>query len=273
VREERPKTVPTQLKVAAVVPAYNEERRIHVVLKALADNPEITEIIVVSDGSTDRTYEVAAAMPKVRAIQLPVNKGKGGAMLAGAQMTDADVLVFFDADLTGLTAAHVQKLIAPVSSGKHDMSTGVLYGARYLTDIAQFFSPGITGQRSIRRDVFLEIPGLADVGYGIELAINYYVWHHGYSCTRVYLKGVSHPMKEEKLGLIAGVISRCRMYDQMLRFRVSYELHGRPPIAKDQIKITKCEEEIVADRKKNLFFATLGVGLLAALIALFIGRR
>jgi len=272
VREERPKTMPTQLKVAAVVPAYNEERRIHVVLKALADNPDITEIIVVSDGSTDRTHAVASAMPKVRAVQLPTNKGKGGAMLAGAQLTDADVLVFFDADLTGLTAAHVQKLIAPVISGKHDMSTGVLYGARYLTDIAQFFSPGITGQRSIRRDVFLEIPGLGDVGYGIELAINYYVWHHGYSCTRVYLKGVSHPMKEEKLGLIAGTISRCRMYHQMLRFRISYELHGRPPIAKGQIKITKCEEEIVADRKKNLFFTVAGITI-AALLAILIARR
>jgi glycosyltransferase involved in cell wall biosynthesis len=227
--ELRRKTPAQQLTVAAVIPAYNEERRIAAVLKALADTRDITEIIVVSDGSTDRTYEVASKMPKVRAVQLPVNRGKGGAMRAGALMTDADVLVFFDADLTGLTSQHVQDLIGPVASGEYTMTTGVLFGARFATDIAQFFSPGITGQRSIRRDVFLQIPDLDRVGYGIELAINYYVWHHDYTCTRIGLRGVSHPMKEEKLGWFRGAASRCVMYWQMLRFRVSYELHGRPP--------------------------------------------
>jgi len=272
VTEERRRKPSTLLSVAAVIPAYTEETRIRGVLKALGDTPEITEIIVVSDGSTDRTCEVAESMPKVRAIQLPSNRGKGGAMLAGAQLTNADVLVFFDADLTGLTPDHVRKLICPVASGQFDMTTGVLYGARWATDIAQFFSPGITGQRSVRRDVFLQIPGLGDVGYGIELAINYYVWHHGYSCTRAYLKGVSHPMKEEKLGWVRGTLSRCQMYREMLRFRISYELHGRPPIRKDQIKIIKCKEEIEADRKKNLLFAAVGVGI-AALIAILVARR
>ncbi|MGO8670833.1 MAG: glycosyltransferase family 2 protein [Capsulimonadaceae bacterium] len=218
--------------MAAVIPAYNEEGRICAVLDALLAAAEVDDIIVVSDGSSDRTYEVASAIPRVRAIQLPVNRGKGGAMRAGALLTDADVLVFFDADLTGLTAQHVRDLIAPVCAGEVTMATGVLYGGRFATDIAQAVSPGITGQRAIRRDVFLQIPDLDNVGYGIELAINCYVLHNGYTRQRVRLRGISHPMKEEKLGWAPGFAARCVMYWQMLRFRVFYELHGRPPSRK-----------------------------------------
>jgi hypothetical protein len=221
-------------KVAAVVPAYNEERRIRAVLETLTATPEVDEISVVSDGSSDRTQAVAAALPGVRSIQLSRNKGKGGAMREGALLTDAEVLVFFDADLMGLTPEHVRDLVLPVCGGHATMATGIFQGGRFWTDIAQYFSPGITGQRAIRRDVFLRIPDLENVGYGIELAITYYVRHRDLPMRRVILRGVTHPMKEEKLGWLRGAASRMVMYWQMLRFRISYELHGRPPKPKKE---------------------------------------
>lgn len=217
------------MKVAAVIPAYNEEHRIEAVLKTLTASPEVHEVIVVSDGSTDKTCDVAAAVPGVRAIQLPRNKGKGGAMREGAMQTDADILLFFDADLIGLTPQHVHDILTPVCGGDATMSMGIFFGGRWATDIAQKVSPGITGQRAILRDVFMKIPDLEHVGYGIELAITYYVRHHGYVRKDVPLRGVTHPMKEEKLGWIRGASSRMVMYWQMLRFRISYEMHGRPP--------------------------------------------
>ena len=224
---------PDSVKVAAVIPAYNEEHRIAAVLRALSASPDVDEVIVVNDGSTDNTYGAALAFaagsPKTRAVQLPRNKGKGGAMRAGALLTDADVLIFFDADLVGLTPQHIHDLLQPVCSGEATMAMGIFQGGRWATDIAQHFSPGITGQRAILRDVFLQIPDLDTVGYGIELAITYYVRHHGLSDTNVILRGVTHPMKEEKLGWVRGAISRTQMYAQMARFRISYEMHGRPP--------------------------------------------
>ena len=212
-----------------MVPAYNEENRIGAVLQTLTASPDVDEIIVVSDGSTDKTYQVADAVPGVRAVQLPLNKGKGGAMREGALLTDADVLVFFDADLQGLKPQHVHDLVAPVCCGAATMAMGIFKGGRFWTDIAQTFSPGITGQRAIRRDVFLRIPDLEHVGYGIELAITYYVRHHDLGERRVTLRGVTHPMKEEKLGPVRGTISRLHMYWQMGLFRFSYEWKGRPP--------------------------------------------
>lgn len=215
--------------VAAVIPAFNEAGRIGRVLDALTQTPDVNEIIVVSDGSTDNTFQVASGYPGVQAINLGRNRGKGGAMREGALQAKADVLLFFDADLIGLTPGHVHDLVEPVCAGDATMAMGIFKGGRWATDIAQFFSPGITGQRAIRREIFLRIPDLDTVGYGIELAITYYVRHHGYAEERVEMHGVTHPMKEEKLGVIRGTLSRAQMYWQMLRFRVSYELHGRPP--------------------------------------------
>ncbi len=222
------------MTVAAVIPAYNEVGRIRRVLETLTATPEVQEVIVVSDGSTDGTYEEACRVPGVRAIQLKRNKGKGGAMREGAERTNADVLIFFDADLIGLTSEHVRDLLHPVCHDNADMATGIFKGGRWATDIAQTFSPGITGQRAIRRDVFLKIPGLDTVGYGIELAITYFVRHNGYQSERVVMRGVTHPMKEEKLGPLKGTLSRAQMYWQMAKFRVSYELFRRPPRHKKQ---------------------------------------
>lgn len=142
-------------------------------------------------------------------------------MRQGAMRTDADVLLFLDADLMGLKAHHVHDLLAPVCSGQAAMAMGIFKGGRLWTDMAQYFAPAITGQRAIRREIFLQIPNLESVGYGIELAINDYVHSLGLTRQDVTLRGVSHPMKEEKLGWARGAASRWRMYRQMLDFYLS----------------------------------------------------
>lgn len=215
------------MKVAAIIPAYNEEARIAAVLQTLANSSAVDEVIVVDDGSTDATAAVARSVPGVQVITLPRNKGKGGAMREGATRTQADVLLFFDADLIGLTPEHVKDLLAPVCTGDATMAMGIFRGGRLWTDMAQFFAPAITGQRAIRREVFLGIPDLESVGYGIELAINDYVHSQGLIRRDITLRGVTHPMKEEKLGWVRGAASRSRMYWQMLRFQLSRRGHNK----------------------------------------------
>lgn len=228
-QNSRSSNIKPPITVAAIIPAFNEEHRIAAVLKAVLAAGSVNAIVVVNDGSTDGTAVAASAFPSVEVLTLPKNRGKGGAMRAGAMHADADVLLFFDADLIGLTPQHVQDLLAPVCAGDAAMTMGIFRGGRLWTDMAQFFAPAITGQRAIRRDVFLQIPNLESVGYGIELAINDYVHTQGLVRRNVTLRGVTHPMKEQKLGWAKGAASRMQMYRQMLKFHLSARKGGNKP--------------------------------------------
>lgn len=236
------------MKVAAVLPAYNEEARVRDVLKAVLRAPSIDEVIVVNDGSTDRTAEVVRAVSDVCLVNLRVNQGKGGAMRAGADATDADVLVFLDADLIGLKAEHVEDLVAPVRSGRVEMAVGQFRGGRRLTDWAQKITPNISGQRAIRRSVFEQIPDLESVRYGVEMAITRFCTHYRVSTESVLLPGITHPMKEEKLGLVRGVLSRARMYTQIARILLD---RRAPRRARPRVRVGTILRRYAANQRLN----------------------
>lgn len=98
------------MNASLVIPAYNEERRLPGFLRALSDfhassGGILREILVVDDGSTDRTAETAGTFGSVlpiRVIRLSVNRGKGAAVRAGVMEALGDVVIFMDAD--GATA-------------------------------------------------------------------------------------------------------------------------------------------------------------------------
>ncbi len=109
-----------------VVPAYNEEERLGASLQTLiayaAAQPYAVDIIIVDDGSDDRTAEVAnesiGELPDgvtARLISYQPNRGKGAAVRTGAQAATGDVILSIDADLA-MPPEEMQKLLdAPVS--------------------------------------------------------------------------------------------------------------------------------------------------------------
>src|SRR5690606_40162053 len=107
----------------------------------------LEEIIVVSDGSDDRTAEVARRYP-VKVLELEQNVGKGGAMKAGANETNCEVLLFVDADLVGLHTEHIEALLEPVLSGRTALRIGVLSDGRRSADLAQQLATGPAGQQA-----------------------------------------------------------------------------------------------------------------------------
>jgi glycosyltransferase involved in cell wall biosynthesis len=205
------------LKVSAVVPAYNEGKRILPVLEALKQASLVDEIIVVDDGSKDDTAEVAKSVPGVRVIKLEQNVGKGGAMRIGVKNTDADITVFLDADLIGITGELVDSIVKPVIEGKTDMNVGVFRGGRRITDLAQILTPFISGQRALRRETFLQMPEADGVRSGIEVALSKYFRAKGLKISTVTLSGCTHVMKEEKMGCVRGIAARLKMYYEIGR--------------------------------------------------------
>lgn len=205
------------MTLTVVIPAYNEGERLRGVLDVLLRCNNVNEIIVVSDGSTDDTCEVARSFASVVVIELKQNVGKGGAMVAGAREASSEYIAFLDADLLGMTPEHFEALAAPVLSGEADMAIGVFKGGRPRTDWAQAIAPFISGQRVMRREDFLSIRGLEDTRYGVEVAITGHARKAGLRIRPVTLLGMTHPMKEEKIGFIPGTLSRLVMYWDILR--------------------------------------------------------
>jgi glycosyltransferase involved in cell wall biosynthesis len=206
------------LSAAAVVPAYNEESTIGSVVDALRGCKLVSDVIVVSDGSEDATAQVARRHG-ARVIELPVNMGKGAAMRVGLRATEADVVLFLDADLVGLTPRHVEELLRPVLAGYVDMTVGVFEGGRALTDLAQQIVPQLSGQRAVRRELLLELgEDLGYAGYGVEVALTRYLRRSGRTAQEVVLRQVTHRTKEEKLGLVKGLAARMRMYWEIVRY-------------------------------------------------------
>lgn len=83
--------------VTIVIPAYNEEASIRSVLDGLRDWRERAEIIVVDDGSADRTAEIAKSAG-VRVIRHSINKGYGAALKSGIRAASGEIVVMMDAD-------------------------------------------------------------------------------------------------------------------------------------------------------------------------------
>lgn len=203
-------------RVAVVIPAYNEEEHVGAVLTAVTALPEVEQVIVVSDGSIDRTAEIARYYG-ARVIELPMNQGKGAAMRIGAEMAvGADIVVFLDADLVGLTPAHVRALLGPVLRAETQATVGVFEGGRVSTDLAQLLAPMLSGQRALRRHLLADLE-LEDTGFGVEVALHRALKRLGVDVREVVLQDLSQVMKEEKLGLAKGLAARMKMYWEILR--------------------------------------------------------
>lgn len=94
--------------VTIVIPAYNEERGLSgIIERVLAARPALLqagaaalELIVVDDGSQDRTAEIAAGYPEVRLVRHPRNRGYGAALKTGFNAARGEYVGFLDADGT-----------------------------------------------------------------------------------------------------------------------------------------------------------------------------
>ena len=112
-------------KVSAVIPAYNAELFISETIQSVLNQTmEVLEIIVVDDGSSDRTAEVAAAFPRTRVIQRP-NGGQSAARNTGIHAAQGDWIALLDHDDVWLP----RKTEVQMAAVRPD--TGVVHGNPY----------------------------------------------------------------------------------------------------------------------------------------------
>jgi len=199
--------------LSLVVPAYNEAARLPATLDALESHLEScdgdAEIIVVDDGSVDGTAAIVEARPRravpIVLLRLPVNRGKGRAVVAGVAASRGAVIAFLDADLP-YTLANLDEAVrlvttagAEVALGARDLPessydpsyplvrqiAGRTYAALVRGALGLPFGETQCGLKAFRRETARALfPVLTIDGYGFDVELVYLAYTRAHRIAR-----------------------------------------------------------------------------------------
>jgi phosphoserine phosphatase SerB len=166
--------------VSCIIPAYNEESTIIKVLMTVKKVRTIDEIIVVDDGSTDRTSELAKSTG-VHVITHITNKGKGAAIKTGFEHSQGDIILFLDADLSLISPRKIASILQPLENDEADFVKTSFNRARgRVTELVvkplfkvifpfiNFHQP-LSGQFALKRELVNDLK--IDDKWGVDIQI------------------------------------------------------------------------------------------------------
>ncbi|MGZ3306220.1 MAG: glycosyltransferase family 2 protein [Asticcacaulis sp.] len=203
--------------ISCIVCAYNEAEKIRQILYAIHRHPLLHEIIVVDDGSSDETANIARAFFGVRVISYTPNQGKTHAMRLGIEAAGGDYIMLLDADLCGVTAADIHALAEPVLRGTAEVSISLR--ANSLALYRMIGLDFVSGERLIparlirpHLDAMRTLPR-----WGGEVFINNLVTRAGLPIAVVSWSGVFNMRKAKKVGWWRGLQAELSMTGDVLR--------------------------------------------------------
>lgn len=211
-------------KVVAVIPVFNEENFIENTINNIKKIDLIDEVIVVDDGSTDKTREIVSKLD-VTFIGLDKNKGKGYAIRKAIEKSNFDFLVLIDGDL-GRSSNEAVKLIVPAINNEADVIIARFQKAKKkggfglvkkLANRGVYFYTGmnitstLSGQRVYNRKAIESINYIPD-RFGVEVAMTVGVLRNGLTIKEIDV-GMTHRETERNL---KGFIHRGRQFFNIL---------------------------------------------------------
>ncbi len=231
----------SQYKISVIMPAYNEARFIGSVILKLQQQP--IDILVVDDGSTDDTAEIALAAG-AEVIRLASNQGKGAALNAGlaqARQKKPDAIVIIDADGQHLPD-ELAKVVKPIVDKEADITIGSRYlentsntpshrkfGHKFLNFITRIFS-GVqvsdsqSGYRAFSPKAYQRF-NFTSTGFSVESEIQFLASEHNLEVLDVpitiqYLDKEKRSAWKQGLLVLNGILSLTGQYRPLLFFSV-----------------------------------------------------
>lgn len=234
-------------RVAVCIPALNEELTIGPIVASvqrLRRDRIVHDLLVVDDGSTDRTGEVSARAG-ARIVMNSRGQGKGQALTTAVAETDAEILIFLDADVRNFSADAIRKLLAPlIKSTSVDLVKATYRrplggvpdeGGRvtellalpllrhFVPDLAAILSQPLSGECAVRRRALDSTT--FDEGYGIEIGLVLDVYRRGGAAAivevdlgeRVHRNRPLHELRGHAEDVLAAVLSRVSVGDLQRR--------------------------------------------------------
>jgi len=181
------------MNLSVIIPAYNEAKIIGKVLSELEELSFVDEVIVVDDGSSDNTAQIAAEYPKVRVISHPYNMGNGAAIKTGARVASNEFIILMDGDGQH-PPAEISKML-PYTS-QYEMVVGARTSKSetvwyrnianrffnlYASYLVGFPIPDLTsGFRIVRKATFLSFLYLLPNGFSYPTTITIALFRSGY---------------------------------------------------------------------------------------------
>ena len=162
--------------VSIIICSFNEEKTIEDVVKSCCVFNKNSEIVVIDDGSTDNTESIMVELQKnytFRYEKLMQNKGKSWAMAHGVEISENEIILFCDADLSNIIKEHFDNLLQPIIDNNADMVLG--QPSETLIDYRINPFKSLSGQRALKKIDILPIIGeIRHTRFGVETYINFY---------------------------------------------------------------------------------------------------
>ncbi|HSR23800.1 MAG TPA: glycosyltransferase family 2 protein [Candidatus Eisenbacteria bacterium] len=186
--------------LSVMMPVYNEAATVETILRHVLRRPEVRDVTVVDDGSTDATWDIVSRLaqedPRVRPLRQPRNQGKGAALRLAVQHLSGPFAVVQDADLE-YDPDNYRALLKPLLTGRADAVNGVrrfgahtaysywfVKGGQWLTTLANvmfncYVSDLLSGYKMMRTDLWRRLD-LRSTGFEVETEIVAKVVRLGY---------------------------------------------------------------------------------------------